>query len=269
MSDALWPSGDLRAEIASEPLDLWTCEAAPLADRPRLRVREFEYSSRGDRVTGRAMLPTDGRAARPLVIVQPRFGGTAADALASIGAGWAESGAAVASIDLPLHGARADQKLLALLQSGRRGDSRGAALGGECARQAVIDLVRALDALAETKWVDSSRIGFAGFGWGARVGSAFCALDPRPAAVALALDADPPAPAEPDPTAHLERIAPRPLLLVAPRAGSRGSGKRGARSARAAARDGAQRLSFAAPARELPRAAAPSIWRFLARALSA
>jgi dienelactone hydrolase len=79
-------------------------------------------------------------------------------------------------------------------------------------QQAVIDLERALDALAETAWIDAERIAYVGFGLGGQVGSAFCALDPRPAAAALAPSVGAALAAGPDPARYLARIAPRPVL---------------------------------------------------------
>src|SRR5262249_18739970 len=110
---------------------------------------------------------------------------------------------------------------------------RIAALAGEFVQQAVIDLERALDALAETTWIDAERIAYVGFGLGGQVGSAFCALDPRPSAAALAPRVGAALATGPDFERWLARIAPRPVLRV----------------------------------EEPPSAAAPRIWSFLARHL--
>jgi dienelactone hydrolase len=148
------------------------------------------------------------------VLVQHALGGSAAGVLEQVGTGWVEAGAAVAAVDFPLHGARADQKLLGILTDGRCGNPRHAALAAEFVQQAVIDLERALDALAETAWIDAERIGYVGFGLGAQIGSAFCALDLRPAAAALAPDLGAALAAGPDSARYLPRIAPRPVLRV-------------------------------------------------------
>jgi dienelactone hydrolase len=190
-----------------EPLGLWLGPCAP-GDSGGLRLRDLEFSSRGDRVTGRLILPAQ-RGSHPVVLVQHAFGDSAAGVLDALGASWVQAGAAIAAIDFPLHGARADQKLLR-----RLADGRDAALATEFAHQAVIDLGRALDALAAIDELDAKRIAYVGFGLGAQIGGLFCALDPRPAAVVLAPAVGAALPAGPDPAPHLDRIAPRPLLRV-------------------------------------------------------
>jgi dienelactone hydrolase len=197
-----------------EPLGLWVRKSARIAARPGLRTQELEFSSRGDRVTGRLILPAHGGGPYPLVLAQHALGDSAAGLLEAIGTSWVEAGAAVAAVDFPLHGARADQKLLGELCKGGNGDPRRAALAAEFVQQAVIDLERALDALAATAWFDAERIGYVGFGLGGQVGSAFCALDPRPAAAALAPSVGAALEAGPDPARYLGRIAPRPVLRV-------------------------------------------------------
>jgi dienelactone hydrolase len=131
---------------------------------------------------------------------------------------WVRGGAAIASIDFPLHGARHSAKL-----SERFVDSVGHAsslndldqlLWTEFARQAVLDLRRCLDALAPLAQIDSQRIAYAGFSLGAMAGAVFCAEDPRPRAAALALGGGGLGPAAVDPCSWVERIAPRPLLFV-------------------------------------------------------
>jgi dienelactone hydrolase len=131
----------------------------------------------------------------------------------ALGTSWAETGAAVAGVDFPLHGARADQKLLHMLADRRDGPHR-AALAAEFVQQAVIDLERALDALASAAPVDPARIAYVGFGLGAQLGGAFCALDPRPAAVVLAPGVGASLAAVPDVSHYVGRIAPRPVLQV-------------------------------------------------------
>src|SRR5204863_3410564 len=136
-----------------EPLGLWLGPCAP-GGQPGLRLHELEFNSRGDRVTGRLILPAQS-ASHPVVLVQHAFGDSAAGVLDALGASWALAGAAVAAIDFPLHGARADLKLLR-----RLADGRDAQLAAEFARQAVIDLGRALDALAAIDEIDAKRIAY-------------------------------------------------------------------------------------------------------------
>jgi dienelactone hydrolase len=217
-----------------EPLGLWVRKGVRIATRPGLRTQELEFASRGDRVTGRLILPAQGGGPHPLVLAQHALGHSAAGLLEEIGTSWVEAGAAVAAVDFPLHGARADHKLLGLLGDGHHRDPRGAALAAEFVQQAVIDLERALDALAATAWIDAERIAYVGFGLGGQIGSAFCALDPRPAAAALAPGVGAALAAGPDPARYLGRIAPRPVLRV----------------------------------EQPPAAAAAAIWDFLARVLS-
>ncbi len=217
-----------------EPLGLWVRKGFRIAAHPGLRTHELEFASRGDRVTGRLILPAQGGGPYPLVLAQHALGDSAAGLLETIGTSWALAGAAVAAVDFPLHGARADQKLLGLLGDGCHRDPRRAVLAAEFVQQAVIDLERALDALATTAWIDAERIAYVGFGLGGQVGSAFCALDPRPAAAALAPGVRAGLAAGPDPARYLARIAPRPVLRV----------------------------------EQPPAAAAAAIWDFLARSLA-
>src|SRR5262245_27158499 len=90
-----------------EPLELWMRPAA-IAGRPPLRPHEIEFSSRGDRVTGILVLPAPSAKPAPLVVAQHALGSSAAELLGLLGTSWVEAGAAVAALDFPLHGARAD-----------------------------------------------------------------------------------------------------------------------------------------------------------------
>jgi dienelactone hydrolase len=225
---------DLRLAGYREPLGLWMRKGARIAAHPGLRTHELEFASRGDRVTGHLILPAEGGGPHPLVLVQHAFGDSAARALGSVGASWALAGAAVAAVDFPLHGARADQKLFGVLVNGRSGDPRRAGLAREFTQQAVIDLERALDALASATWIDAERIAYVGFGLGAQIGGAFCALDPRPAAAALGPGVGAALAGGPDAERYVERIAPRPVLRFG----------------------------------EPPEESAPAIWDFLAQVLA-
>lgn len=211
-------SSPLRLSGQREPLGLWRHRAGPPAELPDLRAERIEYSSRGDRVTGRLWIPRRRDGGLALVLLQHRAASSAGDAeTVAAAALLAQRGAVVAAIDLPLHGARGDAKLgtrLLRALAGER-DAVPAALVEEFARQAVVDLERALDALTPLPEVDAERVGFVGFGLGAELGAAFCGLDPRVRAVALALG---PAGRAAHGLAlqpgHRAPIEPRPLLQL-------------------------------------------------------
>jgi len=167
----------------------------------------------------------------------------------------------VASIDFPLHGARASRK-----QPGRSGAGPGLALANELARQAVIDLRRALDAAAGLPGVDAQRVAYAGFSLGSIIGATFCGVDPRPRAAALALGGAGLGPPETDPLRHVGRIAPRPVLFIGatrdqtiPRAATE--------ALFGAAGEPKQLLWFDATHTQLPGAALKAMWLFLRTAL--
>jgi hypothetical protein len=245
--------------ICSEPLGVWTRATPAPQSASEARRLAFEFSSRGDRVCGELWLPAKGRGPFALVLQQAASGAMAeGDAAVT---GWLRAGLAVASIDLPLHGARASAKLGGLLESALHGDPAptplARAVAREFARQAVLDLQRSLDALPRVARVDLTRIAYVGAGLGASLGAHFCAQDPRPRAVVLAGAAGC-LPPELDPRAALGRIAPRPLLFVDAQAG-RGP----AEALHAAAGEPKQVRWF----ETLPGAAAAPIRSFVTRAL--
>jgi dienelactone hydrolase len=258
----------LRLSGYREPLGLWTRPRPAPEHHPDLRAQRFEFSSRGDRVHGRLWLPPD-RAECPLVLLQHGAGGsTESPYLEAAGGRWARQGAAVASIDFPLHGARADQKLATMLVASLSPDAVGDArtLVTEFARQAVVDLERALDALATFPEIDTSRVVYAGFSLGALIGAAFCALDPRPRAAALALGGAGLAPDDVDPGRYIGRFAPRPLLLVNAEDDQR-IPRTAAEALRAAAGDPVEQRWFPGAHDALPGQALKAMWEFLAPAL--
>lgn len=201
-----------------EPLGLWTGPRDAPAGLAGVRATAFEYSSRGDRVPGRLLLPEAAAAPPPLVLLQHGAGGSKDAAYLDAVAGpWVRGGAAVASIDFPLHGERADAKLtprlLEVLAGVAPDRERAGRLLVDFARQAVGDLARALDALERVPEVDAQRVAYAGFSLGTVVGATFCALDPRPRAAALAVGGSIGF-APVDPVRFVGRLAPRPLLVV-------------------------------------------------------
>jgi dienelactone hydrolase len=256
----------------TEPIDLWIASALPSPHAPELRVRRFEYSSRGDRVPGLLLLPPDGDGPFPLVLLQHGAGGSKhADYLDAARLPWVRRGAAVASIDFPLHGERASAKLteqllgvpLAKVQSAHRDT---VALLGEFNRQAVHDLGRALDALVTLPEIDATRVAYAGFSMGAIVGAIFCPTDARLRAAALALGGAITIPPDFDPAQRIAAFAPRPLLFVNA-ANDERIPRAAAEALHAAARDPKEVAWFDCGHNDLPGAGLKAMWRFLARHL--
>jgi hypothetical protein len=250
----------------AEPLDLWIRPASPpprMADAQGLR---FEFASRGDRVSGRVILPPAGGVRPPLVLLQHGAGGSKESEYLDVAAApWVARGAALASIDFPLHGERANPKLARFLGPGAQtpGDD---ALRVEFARQAVGDLRRALDALSEIEALDAARVVYAGFSLGALVGALFCALDPRPRAAALTLGGGGFGPPAIDPARFVARIAPRPVLFVNSR-GDETLPRAAAEALHAAAAQPKEVAWFDGGHTTLPGVALKKMWTFLARQL--
>ena len=262
-------SDELRLQGYREPLGMWTRRVPSPERYPDVRAFRFEFSSRGDRVGGRLWLPRSGGGEHPLVLLQHGAGGSShSPYLVDTGGPWVQRGAAVASIDFPLHGIRGDQKLAGLLAGamlGRAPDGIGTLLV-EFARQAVIDLERALDALVALDGIAADRIAYAGFSLGAMIGAAFCALDPRPRAAVLALGGAGLAPAGVDPGEYVARFAPRPLLLVSSERDETVP-EEAARALYRAARPPVEQLWFDARNDSLPGVALKAMWEFLAPSL--
>jgi dienelactone hydrolase len=237
-----------------------------------LRGERFELTSRGDRVPGRLLLPAAGPGPFPLVLLQHGLGGAKdASYLDAVAGPWARRGAAVASIDFPLHGERASaklsQKLLATVATRHVGEADGShALWVELVRQAVADLRRTLDALALHPGVDSARCAYAGFSLGTILGVPFCALDPRPCAAAFALGGAGFGPPEVDPARFIARLAPRPVLFV--NATRDETVPRAASEALAAAAGEPKRIEwFDSGHSSLPGSALKAMWQHVAASL--
>jgi dienelactone hydrolase len=236
-----------------------------------LRAFRFEFSSRGDRVPGRLLLPPVGDGPFPLLLLQHGAGGCMdAPYLEPTAGRWARDGAAVASIDLPLHGRRASTKLTERLLGGLHAPSEASEdvenLVREFVHQAVADLRRALDALEQLPEIDGKRVAYAGFSLGTIVGASFCGLDPRPQAAAFAIGGSGMGPPEIDPARSVGRFAPRPSLFV-----NATRDEVFSREAALALFDGGgepkEMLWFEGTHSELPGEALEAMWLFLKRHL--
>jgi len=204
---------------SSEPLGLWQRPVETPPEATGLRLHAFEYSSRGARVPGRLLLPPEGDGPFPLVILQHGARGSKeAPYILPVAAPWARAGAAVACIDLPLHGERRNAKLTGLLLGALGLEGRPTPAGriilDEFVRQAVFDLHRLVDVAARLPGVDAERVVYAGLSLGSIVGATYVAHDPRPRAAALALGGGGFGGPDADPARHVHRIAPRPVLFV-------------------------------------------------------
>lgn len=266
MSDAARPD-------PAEPLDVYTAPCPAPSGVHGVVASRFEYSSRGDRVPGRLLLPESSAGRCPLVLLQHGAGGSKDAPYLDAAAGpWVRGGAAVASIDFPLHGERASAKLTEralgyLAGAGAARAPEAEALFVELARQAVLDLHRAVDALERVPGVDASRLAYVGFSMGAILGAAFCASDRRVAAAVLAIGGGGFGPREIDPVHHVGRIAPRPVLFVNAERDER-IPRAAAEALHAAARDPKEALWFDATHSALPGVALKAMWTFLRRELA-
>jgi uncharacterized protein len=249
----------------AEPLGALFRERAVPASLAPLRCERFEYTSRGDRVSGRLLLPAERGARRPLALVGHGAGGSKdAEYLDAAVGPWVRGGAAVASIDFPLHGERASAKLserlLASLAPGA--DRSEEPLWLDFVAQAVIDLERALDALALHPELDPGRTVYAGFSLGTILGTLFCAGEPRVRAAALAIGGGGIGPEAADPALHIARFAPRPVLFVNATQDQRIPRERAERL-HAAAGEPKQVLWFECGHGDLPGRALKAMWQFL------
>ena len=205
----------------NEPLALRSRAArapAIFGDRPAL---EIEYSSRGDRVPGHVLLPDRSEGPHPVLILQHGMNGSRIADYMAAASRWVDGGAAVASIDLPLHGDRTSAKMSErlALSAGKAIDGRGldrveTMLWTEFARQAVLDLRRLIDAIELIDELDANRLVFVGFSLGGILGSVFCGVDARPRAAAIAIAGAGRGGSPLDPLGYIAKVAPRPLLFV-------------------------------------------------------
>lgn len=250
-----------------EPLSFFLREAEGLEGSAAVRQLEFELSSLGDRVPGRLLLPANRRGPFPLILAQHGVGGAKdADYMDAACLPWVRGGAAVASIDFPLHGERASAKLseriLGLFEAGSDLSPFAAELWISFVRQAAVDLRRTLDAMAELPEVDDRRMAYAGFSLGTILGVPFCAEDPRISAAALAIGGGGIGPAATDPVAHIPRFSPRPVLFVSAMRDQTIPRER-AEALHEAAGHPKEVLWFDCSHSELPGVALKAMWRFL------
>ena len=187
-------------------------------------AHRFELNSRGDRVVGRLLIPAARSGPCPLIVIQADAGASCDAASLEFAGSWVPGGFALATIDLPLHGARSSPKfserLLTAIESVRvhpaselRLDANGESLLLEFTRQSVCDLSRTLDALAALPAIDDQRIGVMGVGHGAALMAIFASLDARAKAIALAHCSEIGLSAI-DPVQFVADIGPRPILLL-------------------------------------------------------
>jgi len=215
------PGHDLLEPDRSEPLALAAFERPAPGAYEGLRCLGLEFSSRGDRVIGQVVLPSEPAPA-PLILLAHGLGSARnEDGMDAIGARWVREGAAVAAIDFALHGDRGNPKFSERLQ----GTAAGALSGGfseptsellwhEFMRQSVLDLRRLVDALESLDEIDAKKLVYVGFSLGGIIGSIFCGVDPRPRAAALVIAGAGAEGAPLDPTRFVTNIGPRPTLFV-------------------------------------------------------
>ncbi len=135
--------------------------------------QRLEFSSRGDRVPCRLVLPAAISAPVPVVLIVGDAGTGRNDACFDFAADFAKQGIAVATLDLALHGERSSPKfserLIAALGASSALDDNGRALVEEFATQSTSDLARGLDALTRHESIDAQRAGMLGIGVGANL----------------------------------------------------------------------------------------------------
>ncbi|MFT5696250.1 MAG: dienelactone hydrolase [Myxococcota bacterium] len=189
-----------------EPLALLTsalpCPASVAETQADVHAVRLEFSSRGDRVNARLLLPASSSAPCPVVVVLGDAGQDHASPSLDATSAWLERGLGVITLDLSLHGERSSAKFSERLfasiarvrdSSASEGanaqselDPNSSALLEEFVLQSVIDLSRLFDAAAHLPQIDSGRIGIAGIGFGGVLAAAFASQDTRAVAVALA-----------------------------------------------------------------------------------
>lgn len=254
-----------------DPLGLTRRAGSPPAACSFLRAIRFEFSSRGDRVPGRLLLPPEGDGPFPVILLQHGAGGSKeADSIDAAAGPWVRRGAAVASIDFPLHGERISGKLTDRFLAGVRSDAEQSdetrLLVREFFHQAIVDLQRTVDALERLAEVDEKRLAYAAFGLGTLVGATFCGLDPRPRAAAFASGGGGVGPPDLDPARAIGGFAPRPSLFINATRDEVFT-REHARTLFDSAGEPREQLWFEGTHSELPGAALKAMWSFFERHL--
>jgi len=214
----------IPASFSADPSEALSPQFSP-RETPRLigdaRCFRLEFTSHGDRVPGRLLLPARPESGPfPLILLQHGVGGSKdADYIDRTAAKWIHRGAALASIDFPLHGERSSAKmtgqLIQLLSPPHERERlEKSAIWTAFVQQAVVDLRRTLDALRDHSELDFERVAYAAWSLGSIIGGCFCGVDSRPVAAALAIGGGGFGAAEVDPVNDIGNFAPRPLLFV-------------------------------------------------------
>jgi dienelactone hydrolase len=145
-------------------------------------VREvrFAFDLAGETVPGLLYMPAEWAEPMPLVVIQhPGMGSKDDYFVAEVGRQWARRGWAVAGLDAPMHGDRAEHDPMRLFREPARFPEIRARFAGE--------LSAAIDLLAEHYPIDVSRLGFVGYSMGSMLGIPAVARDGRFKAAAFCL----------------------------------------------------------------------------------
>lgn len=193
-------------------------------------IVEERFSLRGahdERVPGVLVYRRDLPAPRPVLLIQHGLNAGKDDRrLHLLRRAWAQHGFLCVTVDAPRHGERAAEPLdlFEMLARPLR--------GLDFVRQAVVDLCRVTDYLAQRRDADTERLGYVGFSMSTFLGVQFVAVEPRVRAACLAMGgaglfhylvAQAPAERKPeqelvasliDPLHYAPSIAPRPVLQV-------------------------------------------------------
>jgi hypothetical protein len=216
---------------AGEPLSILESAIEGVETLVRTTGRHLEFSCRGDRVPLDLLTPDSG-GPHPTLIVQPAPGQDGPlPSLRGLHT-WLGAGAAVCSVGLPLFGARRSPKIseqleasIARAAAGEAPDRTSSILWTEFTRQAVMELRRGLDAVAEVTGTPHTAVAFSGAGIAASLGALLCAVDDRIGGAVLASTGGGFGPPEIDPASWIGDVSPRPLLFInqQQRAGSPGA----------------------------------------------